>query len=389
MNLIKGPDSFLKFAAFFLLLIPSLSQGAEVDSCLKCHKEFIDAEVKKSFIHKPFLEKKCELCHSPDWVGNAADSDGKARLPKKTRTLVSDINLAKTHIFSIPKDYNLSVLFIEAKQDSSDPFRVKLKVDPFDSLKTSASDAKPPLISDVEVIEVSKGSLVSAKIQWHTDELSTSKVSFGIDQPDGRLLDSGEFKSDHQVDLYSLKSGVTYYFKIISEDIYGNSKESQVYSFSTDKNFSLEKDPETKASAESLKLKSDISRSEDNYLIKISANKHISLEVFTYDLPIYSKLLRDPSNLPQNHPPMKSIYETNVLICGTCHQALSEKFSHPVHFRARLGNNIPSDYPRLPNGQMSCITCHDFHASNNAYHLRKPGERKLCIGCHKRSFRNR
>ena len=379
----------LQVAALFLLLLPSYSQGAETGNCLKCHKKFIDAEVRKKFIHRPFLEKKCELCHSSDWVKNAADSDGKTRLPKKTRTLASDVNIAKTHIFSIPKDYNLSVIFIEANQDSSEPYRVKLKIDPFESLEASASDAKPPEIYDVEVLEVKKGPMVSAKLNWHTDELSNSRVSFGIDQPDRRVLDSDEFSLEHLVDLHSLKPDVTYYFKIKSEDIYGNSKESQVYSFKTDKNFSLNIDPELKSSSTPLKLKSDISRSEDNYLIKIYANQHVSLEISTYDLPSNSKMLKDSSNLPQNHPPMKSIYETNVLICETCHLALSEKFSHPVHFRARLGNNTPSDYPRLPNGQMSCLTCHDYHASNNAYHLRQPGERKLCIGCHKRSFRNR
>jgi predicted CXXCH cytochrome family protein len=386
-----GPycSTILQVAALFLLLLPSYSQGAETGNCLKCHKEYFDDEVKKTFIHKPFLEKECELCHSPDWVDNAAESDGKTRLPKKTRTLASDISLAKTHLFSIPKDYNLSVLFIVANKDSSEPYRVKLKVDPFESLNTLASDYTPPEIFDVEVLEVNIGAMASAKIEWHTDELSNSRVSFGIEQPDGQVLDSDEFLTDHMVELYSLKPGVTYYFKIKSEDIYGNSKESQVYTFSTDKNFGLKKDPDLNSSSKTLKLKSDVSRSEDNYLIKISANQHVSIEISTYDLPNNSKMLKDSSNLPQNHPPMKSIYETNVLICETCHQALSEKFSHPVHFRARLGSYIPSDYPRLPNGQMSCLTCHDFHASSNAYHLRKSGERKLCIGCHKRSFRNR
>ena len=51
------------------------------------------------------------------------------------------------------------------------------------------------------------------------------------------------------------------------------------------------------------------------------------------------------------------------------------EISYPAHFRALLGNNIPPEYPRLANGQMSCLTGHEYHASSNANYLRKSGER--------------
>ena len=34
--------------------------------CLECHDDIWDDEIAKNFIHKPFLEKDCLVCHSPN-----------------------------------------------------------------------------------------------------------------------------------------------------------------------------------------------------------------------------------------------------------------------------------------------------------------------------------
>jgi len=391
MNLKIGPFGvlLLQAAALLLLLMPISIQAAEPASCQECHKKYIDEQMERSFVHQPFLAKKCGLCHTPDWVNDAAESDGEAVLPKKTKELGINDNLAQTHLFSIPKDYKPTVLFIEAKSSSSKSYSVKLKVPPFKDLEFLTSDVKPPRIYEVQVIEIERASMVSAKITWHTDELSTSIMNYGVNQPDGQSVQSSQYLTDHFVELYSLKPDVTYYFIIKAQDIYSNSRESRIFTFSTEKNYHLEKSEHPENKHEAIKLKSEILRSEDNYLVRISANQHVRMKISTYDLPHAALVQKKSPDLPLNHPLMKSAYESNVLLCEMCHQVLSEKFSHPVHFRARLGSNIPADYPRLPNGQMSCLTCHEYHASNYPNHMRKSAERELCIGCHKRSFRNR
>ena len=40
----------------------------------------------------------------------------------------------------------------------------------------------------------------------------------------------------------------------------------------------------------------------------------VNMEISTYDLPGASKL-QNSAHFPEHHPPMKSIYETNVLLC--------------------------------------------------------------------------
>ena len=99
-----------------------------------------------------------------------------------------------------------------------------MKIDPFATLEPLSSDARPPEIYGVKVVVVEKGTLVSAKIQWHTDELSNSTVSFGIDNPESHRVDYGQFLSHHTAELHALRPDATYYFRISSEDIYGNTR---------------------------------------------------------------------------------------------------------------------------------------------------------------------
>ena len=391
MNFSNGPFSiiFLQIVALAFWLIPADIQAADSLNCMECHKEYADGEFRKTFIHKPFLQQNCRYCHSPDWVDKAAESDGKAQFPKKTKKLGSGDNLAQIHLFSIPKELEPNMLFIEAKNGINETFKTKLRIPPFDTIKTVLSDATPPEINKVQVIEVERSNLVTAKISWETDKLASASLYYGIDRPDKRSSGSACYMSKHSIELLKLEPDETYNFMVRAEDIYGNTRESPVYSFSTDKNFKVKEKEQKTNSQVTMRLSSNIFRTENNYLIRLKATRPVSIEIATYDMPNFPLLKKMPNQAPADHPPLKSIYETSLLTCETCHQASSNNFSHPAHFRARLGANIPSEYPRLPNGQTNCLTCHFPHASNNQFHLRKPADRELCTGCHKRSFKNR
>ena len=391
MNFSKGPFPiiFLQIIILVFLLTPANIQAAAPNNCLECHKGYADAELKKTFIHKPFLQKKCLFCHTPDWVDNAAESDGKAQFPRKTKKLGSGANLAQVHLFSIPEELAPKILFIETKYGTNKIFRTKLRVPPFDTLKNLSSDAIPPNIFDIQVVEVQRSHLVTAKVKWKTDKLASSTLYYGTGDPDKYSTKPACYMSEHSIELYTLVPDETYNFLITVEDIYGNTKESTVYSFSTDKSFKVDEVERKENSQTPMRLNSEIYRSEDNYLIRLKATKPVSMEIATYDMPSFPLLKKKSADTPANHIPLKNTYETNLLICETCHQAPNDNFSHQVHFRAKLGSNVPSEYPRLPNGQISCLTCHFQHASNNQFHLRESANRKLCIGCHKRSFRNR
>ena len=381
---------FLRIAALVFLLAPANIQAADPENCMECHKGYADAELKKTFIHKPFLQKKCLFCHSPDWVDNAAESDGKAQFPRETKKLGSGDNQTQVHLFSIPEELAPKILFIEAKYGTNKIFRTKLRIPPFNTLKKNlSSDTIPPKIFDIQVVEVQRSNLVTAKIKWQTDKLASATLYYGTGNPDKYSTKPVGYKSEHSIELYTLVPDKTYNFLVRVEDIYGNARESTVYSFSTDKSFTID-EVERKADSQApMHLNSDIYRSDDNYLVRLKATKPVSIEIATYDMPSFSLLKKRSNETPVNHIPLKNIYETNLLMCETCHRASNDNFSHQVHSRAKLGSNIPAEYSRLPNGQISCLTCHLQHASKNQFHLRESSGRKLCIGCHKRLFKNR
>ena len=380
---------FLQIVALVFWLVPANIEAADHLNCLKCHKEFVDNEFKQTFIHKPFLQQKCHYCHSPDWVDTASESDGKAKFPTKTKKISFSDNLTHVHLFSIPKELAPNILFIEATSGTGETFKTKLRIPSFETLKNVSSDAKPPNITNVLVTEVQRNNLVTAKIRWETDKLASSSLYYGIGEPDKHVSESACYMSEHIIELLKLEPDNTYNFMVRVEDIYGNTRESNVYSFSTDTSFKIDKKEQKINSRLAQRLNSEIFRSEDNYLIRLKSTQPAAMKIATYDMPNFPLLKPISNKAPADHPPLKSITETSLLECGTCHQATSNKFSHPAHFRAKLGANTPSEYPRLPNGLVSCLTCHFPHASNNQFHLRKSADRDLCIGCHKRSFRKR
>lgn len=95
----------------------------------------------------------------------------------------------------------------------------------------SAPDATSPIISDVQVLDITG---TSARIVWATDETSTSGVDYGLTnayeigtvQDDGLVL-------DHSLNLTGLVSETEYHFRVRSADGSGNEAFSGDYVFTT------------------------------------------------------------------------------------------------------------------------------------------------------------
>ena len=94
-------------------------------------------------------------------------------------------------------------------------------------------DVTPPVISDVEVMNITD---TSAVVTWHTDEPSDSVVEFGTTS--GEYTDSiSDLKlvTSHSLMPADLTVETTYYFVVKSTDSSGNSAQSEEYSFATKK----------------------------------------------------------------------------------------------------------------------------------------------------------
>jgi predicted CXXCH cytochrome family protein len=86
----------------------------------------------------------------------------------------------------------------------------------------------------------------------------------------------------------------------------------------------------------------------------------------------------------------KKVFRKSIdSLCQECHEAaLEDNLNHRVGIRPSM--RVPEDLHLSPNGELSCITCHNPHADylgprgkNKTYFLRRGMlKRELCLACH-------
>jgi predicted CXXCH cytochrome family protein len=83
-------------------------------------------------------------------------------------------------------------------------------------------------------------------------------------------------------------------------------------------------------------------------------------------------------------------------LCARCHEKIfTEGYLHPVDIRPR-NVGIPADMPLSPQGEITCVTCHDIHGSfftpydTPSHYLRRyEGGKDFCRACHTGAMGNR
>lgn len=69
--------------------------------------------------------------------------------------------------------------------------------------------------------------------------------------------------------------------------------------------------------------------------------------------------------------------------CGECHEGAREA-SHPSGFVP--DRPLPAEFPLDQRGQMTCTTCHDFHAARSGKLRVAKSGREFCMSCHTAAF---
>lgn len=94
-----------------------------------------------------------------------------------------------------------------------------------------AIDRSAPYIKDVKVSNITPD---SATVTWTSDEEGLSMLQYGLTNKYGSILGSGlEKKTNHSINLSSLKSATGYHFKALTYDASGNIGESSNQTFTT------------------------------------------------------------------------------------------------------------------------------------------------------------
>jgi parallel beta-helix repeat protein len=145
---------------------------------------------------------------NPDLSDNSSIFDPE--LVKGHSIVLTSLNPDQTYYFEVTSaDQNNNIA-----TDNNGSFYYRFTTLPPDTI--------PPIISSVSVIDITE---ISATITWITNEPGTSRVNWS-ENPD-LSNSSSKFEStksiSHSITLTSLEPSKTYYFLIISADVYGNS----------------------------------------------------------------------------------------------------------------------------------------------------------------------
>jgi predicted CXXCH cytochrome family protein len=385
---------FSRFSVAGLLLFSLLLAGGRegnagpAEQCLDCHEAVWEEGRFELYRHQPFLDRKCRTCHidSLAEIENPRPGNRQAN-PERSRVnwVGRNFTPALNHWFRFyaPEDHD--AIFIEADGSRGFKLQEKQSLPPLDELSRYDNDNTPPAIFEARVLEVEKGLFLSAVIGWQTDEPATSVIEYGIDKINHSSPLKNIYTTDHQVAISGIKSGKDYRVRVVSEDFFGNRSTSEEFVLATDKKFSLLEElpandiPDRKQ----IEITSETYRSDGQYLVRITADKPVRMALGT--LPASRKIgyVQDSdSQADVKHLLTKDAFHLNISTCYGCHRQYQEGMSHPVNVYPKKGIVIPPEYPTLPDGRVTCSSCHSRHASNQKNRLIKPTNKELCVGCH-------
>ena len=360
--------------------------GQASEACMECHGTMYDQELANSHVHEPFRFKKCDKCHAAE-LGWTNDED-IAGLSKKLRWLTRKQSPSLEHWFDFSTVGIEKVLFVEAGS-GKEMLRQKIVLPELEKVMQLQNDRQPPRISDLKILDVQLGVFVTATIALKTDKVATALVNYGQNKANEFSTDTACLGREHRITLTDLKPNKVYLAQVISRDVFGNESTSDILQISTKKDFGRD-DGETfrviQAAAQKLSIAHEMFKITDRYLIRISANRPIKFLVGAMPVMPVKKAQRPlvtQNDLPEDHTKLKGPEETCIYVCYDCHQDYNKSSTHPINVGPKLGMVIPREYPTLPNGKISCMSCHSPHAKNRDSLLLKSSKKALCIGCHK------
>jgi predicted CXXCH cytochrome family protein len=380
--------------AFFALAAPMAASAAPSnpgESCVSCHQALVDKGRGQRYVHAPFLENNCTACHIEGAAVSSANAEAvdntDAGSEDNVRWLELPFHRAQEHWIQLDEELSGSTLWVKTKGSGYRPPIEKISLPPLSSLPRLNNDLTPPQLSEIEVADIRKAMTVSVTLSWKTDEFSDSEVHFGREELNSSKR-APTLTRKHEVTLVGLDPGKTYQYQVVSRDVHGNIARSAILEFDTRRNLidsgsgnaDLPSPPQTEPGWHLYRIGESSS-----YLLAYTAQQPVTLDIGT-TAPSPSLLAEETassSGSTNGHPTLKTSHDTNISICRDCHQEIRENYSHPVNVLPPADMEIPAEYELMPDGRISCMSCHSAHGSAFRYRLVKSGKADLCRGCHR------
>jgi predicted CXXCH cytochrome family protein len=246
-----------------------------------------------------------------------------------------------------------------------------------------------PVITDLRVLSVNRGVFLSVAIGWKTDSLANALVRYGEKELSQSSDSTKRVGRNHKVVLYDLKPGRIYRFTAVSDDLFGRRRESESLTFSTSKPFTDAQQETTgkpPGSNDEIGLSNRFQRLGSAYLVELTLEGPCTVLIGSRGearpQPTANEGSIGKREEEASHSGLSSEIVVSLAACRTCHQKQNTA-THPVNVFPKPGMTIPPEYPTLPDGRITCASCHLTHSSDYEYLARKRGKRELCVGCHR------
>ena len=378
----------LAWAFFFRL--PLCRDYLLAGDCVSCHKEVYRKGISSFYPHAPFENKECSKCHLKEKI---IVKKGSSFQKRKQRPLaVSHSDYLTEHIvllknLNLQATYDINVIF---KDMSGDMVRKEFRgIVPRKVLDVKRNDQKPPKIHQVKTGPVVRRIFLENTIKWETDKPATSCVEYGFsDRYDHRSVEDNVLKKNHLINIYKLKRGKDYHFRIISRDIFGNQAVSEDFIFNTaDISQGSHMERTVKRADGSLAVKQAkpfILNSDLGFSFETTEPAKITVEYQKVREPVEMEKpqIGSVTQIKERCAGLTSGKELTIDACYQCHPPKVLGVSHPVGVAAKGSTKVPEDLPTLKGGIITCVTCHNSHGGNWKYFSRKKVTKDVCNSCH-------
>ncbi len=384
----------------------SQEEGTGKGGCVSCHEATLERAMYSYHPHQPFLERKCEACHSPGGLEKTGVlTDGPAYAVKNTgqkqkgTRILRNTEKTGEHwiwargLFSKSR-YRFRILLRDA--GTGDPWKSPWQEVVPAELGELQDDGQPPTISDIQVSPIRQSPLPGVLVEWVTDKPSDSCVEYGSKRSYGVFSPLNNYLTrKHKIALFGLDRSRTYHYRVISRDAHGNIGRSgdRTMDFGDlEPGKSPVPSPEGReqavVAADSIALyrfgQGDVLFTWRSKPACFGWIEFEEIEKWT----IGAGDLGDPAEektgeeLQEEHPLMNSREQAAIDACYGCHEESHLGTSHPVRIYMKGKTRIPADLPTVKGGMMTCVTCHHPHGGKEEFLVRKKIVSRICVSCH-------
>ncbi len=353
------------------------------DQCCSCHLDVCEQSTTKRYVHAPVLENHCAVCHVKGGMPPVAQQAGDEEAHEEIAWFARDCQENNEHWFELPSHLASTTVSLMAKVGGRKVLEQEVALPSFENAERFPPQGGMAEIFDLRVVEVKKGVFLTARIAWKTDRITNAQVLYGEDSLNSRTALDDRWATNHEITVAGLDGGRNYRFVAVSQDINGNKAMSPEMLFSTRAFFDSSRRQGENVPVP-VAMKANFYQQQGRVFGHFEADYPVSLRLGSKGQQHLAMAAQESQlSRPQGHLELTDPHSLTITVCVSCHPQAKGVHSHPVGIRPKAGMHIPSDYKIMADGRLSCMSCHQAHASDNEYRLTRASRKDLCLGCHR------